>query len=737
MIAGGVLMKSRKNLLFSALFLLLVGLGAAPISAQQPTIKVNPPAATQAPKTASVESPSSLSIYLQPIFTVPVGPSADLFGMSGAGSLGAEYAFAGNFQPYLSAGIDYAYAPVKFQSSLSVMTAEAGGGMYLWLNPRLALKAGTSLGYWFGMVNGGGATSGLVSARAGLGVQYMISSLINVGLGVAYRYDLGLYQGMEVTASTSFFFSGQDVRKKAIQSTLPVQPGMLGAKTPEKGHGIELSKIELYEVFPVFHKFYDDHPVGMLTLTNKEKTPIKDVKLSFFVKQYMDSPKECPAPAELAPGERKDVQIISLLTDRVLEVTEPTKVAADITLEYRVDGELYRDVKTVTMRLLDRNAMTWSDDRRPAAFVTSKDPAVLTLSKGVSGYIRDKGPEAMNAKLLTAMGIFSALDLYGVSYVSDPKTTFADRIGNKSQPDFLQFPRQTLEYKAGDCDDLSILYSALLESVGVETAFITVPGHIYMAFNTDLKEAEAQRSFSGTSELIIKDDVVWIPVEVTERRGGFMQAWAAGAREWREAVAGGTAGFIPVHQAWQEYEPVQLPGGRDMAMPGKDAIVSAFLQEVVKFVDREITPRVTRLQEEIKKSGDTPLNRNRLGVLYAQYGKTDQAEAEFLRATAKQQYLPALLNLGNIQSLKRAWAKARQYYDQAAKLEPRNPKVLLAQSRIYYAAEQYDLARSKFQELEAVDKAIAEQYAYLGGSQESSTRAGDVETERQQVLWAE
>ena len=33
--------------------------------------------------------------------------------------------------------------------------------------------------------------------------------------------------------------------------------------------------------------------------------------------------------------------------------------------------------------------------------------------------------------------------------------------------------KQTLEYRAGDCDDLSILYSALLESVGVETAFIT------------------------------------------------------------------------------------------------------------------------------------------------------------------------------------------------------------------------------------------------------------------------
>jgi tetratricopeptide (TPR) repeat protein len=355
----------------------------------------------------------------------------------------------------------------------------------------------------------------------------------------------------------------------------------------------------------------------------------------------------------------------------------------------------------------------------------------------VIGYIRDKGPDAMNAKVLTAMGIYSALDLLGVSYVTDPATTFSDRTQNKNQPDFLQFPRQTLEYKAGDCDDLSILVSALLESVGVETAFITVPGHIYLAFSTDLKEEAASRSFSGTSELIIRDGIVWIPVEVTERRGGFMKAWAEGAREWREATADSTAGFFPVHQAWQEYEPVQLPGGKEMALPGRDALVSAFLQEVVKFVDREITPRVTRIQDEIKKNGDTPANRNKLGIIYAQYGKTDQAETEFLKAIAKQQYLPALLNLGNLQSMKGAWPKAREYYDKAAKLEPKNPKVLLAQSRTYYTEEKYDLARAKYQELAGADKVLAEQFAYLGGSQEAGTRASESEAVRQLIPWAE
>jgi transglutaminase-like putative cysteine protease len=45
-------------------------------------------------------------------------------------------------------------------------------------------------------------------------------------------------------------------------------------------------------------------------------------------------------------------------------------------------------------------------------------------------------------------------------------------------PDSLNYPYQTLFYRGGDCDDLSILFCSLMESLGVASAFITVPGHI-------------------------------------------------------------------------------------------------------------------------------------------------------------------------------------------------------------------------------------------------------------------
>ena len=85
---------------------------------------------------------------------------------------------------------------------------------------------------------------------------------------------------------------------------------------------------------------------------------------------------------------------------------------------------------------------------------------------------------------------------------SYPKTPYEDYSKNKFAIDYLQFPGQTLEYKAGDCDDLSILYSALLKSVGIETAFITIPGHIYTAVSLDIPSEKAKRVFRDSKALI-------------------------------------------------------------------------------------------------------------------------------------------------------------------------------------------------------------------------------------------
>ena len=69
---------------------------------------------------------------------------------------------------------------------------------------------------------------------------------------------------------------------------------------------------------------------------------------------------------------------------------------------------------------------------------------------------------------------------------------------------------------------------------------------------------------------------------------------------------------------------------------------------------------------------------NELGVLYARYGQYDRAQKEFAKLLAKEEYVPALVNMGNILYLSDQKDKALEYYNRAYAKDPENPRVLLA-----------------------------------------------------------
>jgi len=142
-------------------------------------------------------------------------------------------------------------------------------------------------------------------------------------------------------------------------------------------------------------------------------------------------------------------------------------------------------------------------------------------------------------------------------------------------------------------------------------------------------------------------------VEVTELRGGFLKAWQTGAKGWHEASAARQRGFYPTQAAWKEFETVGLPDegakGAALVLPPSERILNAYLQELLRFVDRELVPQIGQIQAQIGQVGSTPRLLNRLGVLYARYGKDADARASFEKALARDRsYVPALINLGNM-----------------------------------------------------------------------------------------
>jgi tetratricopeptide (TPR) repeat protein len=166
-------------------------------------------------------------------------------------------------------------------------------------------------------------------------------------------------------------------------------------------------------------------------------------------------------------------------------------------------------------------------------------------------------------------------------------------------------------------------------------------------------------------------------------------------------------------------------------------LLGALQREVALYVDREIAPQVAQLEQSIRTGGGNPPTHNKLGILYARYGRYEQAETEFRSAVERQEYVPALVNLGNLFLLQSQAERALEFYERAAEAKPQDPRVLLSLARIYHELEQYEPARVKYEELAAVDQPLADRYAYLGGAADKSSRAAATDNVRRQILWAE
>ena len=699
----------------------------------------------QAPTAAPEKTPliKSISVDVYPGMNIPVGGSRDLFTLGGTGSISGAFGLNLDTLVYLSAGLDYDLAPLQADASLSMIGLGVGAGAYLDFGPRLSFRGFVAGGPYYPFFNQSSIESdgGVYPyLTAGIGLSYLMTAGISLGINAAYKNYFGTYNGLTLQFGSSIYLKGQEPRRaKLEQSHRTYLPDYLrNARQPGADEGIDVRQISIDELFPVLHKYYDQNAVGTISIENQEPTQISDVRVSFYMKQYMDAPKPSSEAFVLEPGEQREVTLYALLNGSVLDVTEATKVAAEILLEYKIGGIWYSDTHTESVRIFDRNAMTWDDDRKAAAFVTAKDPAILGVSKFISGIVRNNANPALNLNIQKAMGVHEALGLYGINYEIDPQSAYDQLSQSPEQIDYLQFPRQTMEYGAGDCDDLSILYAAMLESIGVETAFITIPGHIYMAFSTDLSPTDAAKQLLDRRDLIVREDRVWIPLEVTERDGDFLKAWQVGAQQWRQYSPEDQADFYPVREAWQLYEPVESPGIEiQLETPAERDVVGSYEKSKDAFMAQIVFPKIQDLEQRVSWTRADVPRLNRLGILYAQFGDPDKAAEIFERILKFGEYTPALINLGNVAYMREDWLKALDFYERAQRRQPQDSTVMLNIARTHHAMENYGMVKRLYQDIQKMDPALAERFAYLGAGAEGTARADAVSQAKEAVLWEE
>jgi len=666
-----------------------------------------------------------LSISAAPVISFPIGDSIDLYTLGIGADVESRFPI-GN--PLLSGYGEIDYQNVLLQANAgNLHLLSAGGGIFITpiRTAFLSLAAHFGGGGYLGMFQD---ETPLANPYFSLGFSgdFSFGKGFKISLNPTYRNLVAMRDGQ-----LSSFYSGMEV---ALQFTL--EPGNMksGTRRPK----LKILQPDFYQIFPVIYKYYDTNPIGTVDIKNDESRSIKDVKVEFFVPQYMEGPQVIAEFDELKVREERKIPITALFKNTVMDITEKDSAQSQIIITYSIGGTSLTANRNESIRIYDRNSINWDDDRKAAAFVTAKDPTILKFSRNVTSEAGSLGGSVLNKNLADGIALFEALKSYGLEYKIDPDSSYEVLSQNESLTDYLQFPVQTLDYRTGDCDDLAILYSSMLEAVSVATAFITTPGHIYLAFSLGLNESQAKKIFSNTDNLIVVNDVSWLPVETTLLNEGFLKAWEAGAREWREANIHDAADFIPIRSAWSVYEPTWFGSGENAAVvariPQASKIVKNYKNSMNQFVQVQITPMVKNMEKRIAVRPSTRLI-NKLGTLYARYGIMDKAKVQFEKA-ARHNYLPAIVNLGNIFFLNEDYKQANIQYSKAYKINPDNTDVIIALARTGFALEKYKKAQEYYNIAKVLDPDQASKFAYIGGGSTETGRASDAR-ERKVILWSE
>ncbi|MGO8693421.1 MAG: hypothetical protein ACLQMF_07065 [Rectinemataceae bacterium] len=64
---------------------------------------------------------------------------------------------------------------------------------------------------------------------------------------------------------------------------------------------------------------------------------------------------------------------------------------------------------------------------------------------------------------------------------------------------------------------------------------VPLPDDVIVAFPLKMSAPEAMTTFITPGDFIYDGDKVWVPLQASRIREGFLSAWVGGAKLWREA----------------------------------------------------------------------------------------------------------------------------------------------------------------------------------------------------------
>jgi len=296
---------------------------------------------------------------------------------------------------------------------------------------------------------------------------------------------------------------------------------------------VELLDIEIVrEIYPTFYDIYVDKPFAFGKVVNISSEPAKvtpAVNIEGITEGKIDSPQMM-----IQPGDTVSIPFYLIIPEK-LNLERATLSNADF---YVTVSSNQPDDQMQKATLINSNN-AWDGKVINLRYFINKDmnfsmnysKGVLSENKAIIDTLETSLFEFAKAKIL-----FNNF-VKNIVYVSDPRASV----------EYVQFPEQTFQLKGGDCDDLSVAYCSLLESVGIQTALVDYKGngelrHVNVLFNTKLSPDQSRLITQNDSKYFIRKseqgtDEIWIPIETTSLTD-FNEAWNIGVEKFnREAIA--------------------------------------------------------------------------------------------------------------------------------------------------------------------------------------------------------
>jgi sugar lactone lactonase YvrE/fibronectin type 3 domain-containing protein len=469
---------------------------------------------------------------------------------------------------------------------------------------------------------------------------------------------------------------------------------------------LEIDVVQLQDVFSNSYKIYEQQGVGRIKLTNNTNKTMQRVMVTFQLKDFMDFPTETKLD-KLLPGQSEEVALKAVFNNSILTLTEDSSVQALIEASYFESGKRVTFTKNPTVNVYDKHRLTWDERGRFATFITPKDVPMINLGRSVATQFRETKDEAQ-----LAAALFDMLGVYGMTYIQDPSNPYQVSSGKVNTVDYIQFPRETLERKSGDCDDLVAFYSSVLESMGIATRVLEVPGHMLMMFSTGI--AADEDGYTMDNMYVIYEDQLWIPVETTLVGNAFIKAWEKGAATYYKWKDNGLT-VLDVHAAWETYKPASLP----VSTAKQSEIVRAEIEKkfpgdhmsVLKISSQTKTRRYLNAIKTNPSDAEAHLQ---MGIILAKAGDRKEAMKYFDKVLSLQpKNAAAMNNRGNIFMIEDKYKEAQQAYLSATKAAPKDAHVWVNLARAYKATKNIKQAKAAFIQARKLDPAVKTEHRAL------------------------